>query len=252
MDVLIIEDEELNVQTLIGHLKKISGVHVMAVLDRIVETVDWLSINPRPDVIFMDINLADGSAFEIFERITINSPIIFTTAFSEYALKAFKVNSIDYLLKPLDFESVNQALVKYRDLNTVHSTTSDLNKLIASFKQKPDYKSTLLVPSKSDKLIPLAVDSIAFIYIDNGIAKIVVSDGKIVSLDKTLDEIFCDLNPNKFFRANRQFIVSHSSIKDIDLWFHNRLNVNLKINTPEKIIISKARTPDFIQWFTSL
>lgn len=252
MKVVIIEDEELNAQNLIDHLKVIGGISIVAMLDSIVESVEWFNANDVPDLVFMDIHLADGSAFKIFEHVTISCPIVFTTAYDEYALKAFKVNSIDYLLKPIDIEAVRQALLKFHTLTSGDDNTANLSKLISTIKEQVHYKTNFLVPAKGDKLIPLAVENIAFIYIDNGSAKIFDFDERSYHLDQTLDEIMVNLDPVRFFRANRQFIIAHDAVKDIDLWFNSRLSINLRVSVPTKIIVSRAKSSELIKWFTNV
>jgi DNA-binding LytR/AlgR family response regulator len=250
MRVIIVEDEMLAARNLQAILNELGNVQVIAVLDSITETVEWFSCNPQPDLMFLDIHLADGSAFEIFDRTDIRCPVIFTTAYDEYALKAFKVNSIDYLLKPIDMVAVQRALKKLQGLTVTDNMQDAVNKLMASFRATSTFKTHFLVPAKGDKLIPVQAIDIAFFYIDNGMVKAVTFDEKTFRFEHTLDELAEMLDPNAFFRANRQFIISRKAIKDIDLWFNNRLSVNLKIPAPEKILISKARISEFKNWFS--
>jgi two-component system LytT family response regulator len=197
----------------------------------------------------MDIHLADGSAFEIFNHIKINCPIIFTTAYDEYALKAFKVNSIDYLLKPIEVSDLRNALKKLQGFSDSEDLKTALNNLITSYAKTSKYKKHFLIPSKGDKLIPVQTSDLACFYIDAGIVKAFSIDGKTFKFDYTLDELADLLDPELFFRANRQYIISRAAIKDIDLWFNSRLSVNLKIIAPEKILISKTRIGEFKKWF---
>jgi two-component system LytT family response regulator len=250
MRAIIVEDEMLAARNLQAILNELGNVQVIAVLDSITETVEWFSCNPQPDLMFLDIHLADGSAFEIFDRTEIRCPVIFTTAYDEYALKAFKVNSIDYLLKPIDTGAVQHALKKLQGLTITDNMHNAVNKLMASFRATSTFKTHFLVPAKGDKLIPVQAIDIAFFYIDNGLVKAVTFDEKSFRFEHTLDELAEMLDPNTFFRANRQFIISRKAIKDIDLWFNNRLSVNLKIPVPEKILISKARISEFKNWFS--
>ena len=251
MKALIVEDEILAAQNLKGILNEIGTLNIIATIESVNETVAWFALNDSPDILFLDIHLSDGSAFEIFDRVRINCPVIFTTAYDEYALKAFKVNSIDYLLKPIDINSVRRAIDKYRRLTgRSEVNNADLQNLIAYFKKNIAYKNNFLVPVKGDKLIPLNAEDIAYFFIDYGIVKSFLYDGKIYTLDHTLDELAELLNPEMFFRANRQFIISRKAVKDIDLWFNNRLSVNLSVHAPEKIMVSKARVPEFKKWFS--
>lgn len=250
MRAIIVEDEILAARNLKGILNEIGTIEIITTLESVNETVAWFTLNDPPDILFLDIHLADGSAFEIFDRIKINCPVIFTTAYDEYALKAFMVNSIDYLLKPIDINSVRRALDKYIRLTSLSKNyISDLQSLITYFKRNIVYKNNFLVTSKGDKLIPLNTDDIACFFIDYGTVKSISYDNKKYNMDNTLDELIEMLNPDLFFRANRQYIISKKAIKDIDLWFNSRLSVNLKISVPEKILISKARIPEFKSWF---
>ncbi len=249
MKALIIEDEILASKHLMQVLDEVGDVSVIEVLESISETIEWFRKNQQPDIVFMDIHLADGSAFEIFKHINISCPIVFTTAYDEYALKAFKVNSIDYLLKPIEASEVQNALKKLKELSVSESSKTALNNLISSYGRTSKYKKHFLIPSKGDKLIPVQTSDLACFYIDAGIVKAFSIDGKTYKFDYTLDELAEMLDPELFFRANRQYIISRTSIKDIDIWFNSRLSVNLRIDVPEKILISKARITEFKKWF---
>jgi DNA-binding LytR/AlgR family response regulator len=249
MRALIIEDEILASKHLKHVLDEVGGIQVIGVLESISESIDWFNTNSLPELLFMDIHLADGSAFEIFKHIDIHCPIIFTTAYDEYALKAFKVNSIDYLLKPVDADSVNNALKKMKDLSTPNSINSGIQNLIDSFRKASSYKTHFLIPLKGDKLFPVQASEIACFYIDASLVKAKTTGDKTYNFEYTLDELASILNPSDFFRANRQYIIARNAIKDIDFWFNSRLSVNLKVSVPEKILISKARVPDFKKWF---
>lgn len=252
MKAVIVEDEALAARNLHTILDETGTVEVVARLESITDTVEWFATNQQPDILFLDIHLADGSAFEIFGMTKVSCPVIFTTAYDEYALKAFKVNSIDYILKPVDASSVQKALNKFTNLTSGLSIKSDVQNLIATFKKASTYKTHFLIPAKGDKLIPLQSSDIAFIYIDASIVKTRTFDDLTYRIDNTLDELADMLDPKDFFRANRQYIISRKAIKDIDLWFNSRLSVNLKITSPGKIILSKARIPEFKQWFGGL
>jgi len=249
MKALVIEDEILASKHLLQVLDEVGDISVIAVLESITETIEWLRKNPQPEIIFMDIHLADGSAFEIFRNTEITCPVIFTTAYDEYALKAFKVNSIDYLLKPIEAVDVKNALKKLRGLSGPESLKTALNNLIDSYGRTSKYRKHFLIPSKGDKLIPVQTGDLVCFCIDSGVVKAISTDGKSFNFDYTLDELEGMLDPKDFFRANRQYIISRKSIRDIDLWFNSRLSVNLKIAVPEKILISKARISEFKKWF---
>ena len=249
MTAIIIEDEILAVKHLRQILDETGGIRVVEELESISGAVEWFKENPQPDIIFMDIHLADGLAFEIFRHVNILCPVVFTTAYDEYALKAFKVNSIDYLLKPIEIDDVKNALQKLKNLTSAGSMQTALHNLINTFKNQTKYKTHFLLPVKGDKLIPVKADELACLYIDTGIVKALTFDNRILRFENNLEELAEMLNPDDFFRANRQYIISRKAVHDIDLWFNNRLSVNLKVPFSEKILISKARIGEFKAWF---
>ena len=252
MKAVIVEDELIAAQNLQRLISQVADdIQVIAVLQSVEESVEWFSLNPAPDLVFMDIHLADGSSFGIFEKVQITSPVIFTTAYDEYALKAFEVNSIDYLLKPINVRNFERAITKYRNLVQDKNTNTDaISNLLATFnKEKDAYKSHFLIPHK-DKLIPLPVERIACFYIENKMAKIITTDNETFYMDSPLEDLYLQLDPSEFFRANRQYIVSHKAIKDISIWFGSKLSINLIVSVPEKIIVSKARVSEFKTWYT--
>jgi two-component system, LytTR family, response regulator LytT len=252
MTAVIVEDEEVASQKLERMLNQVAGdIQVIAWLQSVEESVEWFSLNPAPDVIFMDIHLADGSAFSIFEKIQITCPVVFTTAYDEYALKAFEVNSIDYLLKPINQKYLERAVLKLRSLLTTKIDNSDMiSNVLAAFKQtKTVYKSNFLIPHK-DKFIPLAIQRIACFYTENKMVKIITEDHQVFSMDNSLEDLYTQLDPSQFFMANRQYIVSHKAIKDISVWFGSKVSINLTVTVPEKIIVSKARVSEFKTWYT--
>lgn len=249
MKYLMIEDEKAAARNLKAVLEQVAPeMELIDILDSVADAIDWFDTHPMPELVFMDIHLADGSAFEIFDHTDITCPIIFTTAYDEYALRAFKVNSIDYLLKPIDKEEMRAALTKLKRLHSTSSPEPDFLKLMQTLKRTENYKTHFLVPVKGDKLLPLAVSSISYFYINEGIVKAVTAQGKEYAINQTLDELAECLNPQSFFRANRQYLISKEAVKDIDLWFNNRLVVNLYSETPEKIVISKNRVGDLKEW----
>jgi len=249
MRTLIVEDERLAADNLTKILENTGNFEILGVLESVYEVVEWFRNNKTPDFIFLDIHLADGSSFEIFDEIKIDCPIIFTTAYDEYALKAFEVNSIAYLLKPLSQEAVAKSLEKLKLFTGVRQRShDDIGKLIDYFKQQTMYKTSFLIPVKGDKLFPLDVDEIEYFYIEEGIVNAVTKGNDSYILDKTMDEIADLIDPKNFFRANRQFIISRKAVKDIDLWFGGRLSINLNIPVPEKILVSKARVREFKDW----
>jgi len=251
MKALIIEDEVLAAQSLQKLITEVSpDTVIIGILQSIEESVSWFDENPMPDLVFMDIHLADGSSFAIFERVRITCPIIFTTAYDEYALKAFEVSSIDYLLKPINRNDLERALNKYNNFIGEKSiNTNALKELVQNIGTSKKYKSCFLVPER-DKLIPLATANIAYIYIDTKTVKAITLDEHTYYMSQTLDEIMSQLNPDDFFRANRQFIVARKAIKDLTIWFGNKLSLNMSVKIPEDIIISKAKVSEFKDWFS--
>ena len=272
------EDEKAAVRNLTALLKEVApDMEAVAVLDSIRECVEWFSRFPAPDLVFMDIHLADGSAFEIFEHVSILCPVIFTTAYDEYALRAFKVNSIDYLLKPIGEDDMRQALGKLKILQTGNARPVEavtLRHLLRALKRSESYKSHFLIPVRGDKLLPLSVEQILYFYIRGGVVKAVAGDVPLkdrhffrgneafsagqadasglqeYTFPLTLDELTECLDPACFFRVNRQYLLSRRVICDLDLWFNGRLSVNLKVPATERILISKARASEFKDWFT--
>ena len=250
MKALIIEDELMAAKTLKKLLGEVSpDTEIVGVLESIEDSVDWISQHPMPDLIFMDIHLADGSSFTIFDRVTVTCPVIFTTAYDEYALKAFEVNSIDYLLKPISKEALERAVAKYHNLGR-GLEQQQLEALLKHLGAKPKFKSCFLLPER-DKLVPLPTSDIAYAYIDTKTVKLVTFDDKTFYMNQTLDDILAQLDPQMFFRANRQFLISRNAVKDVSVWFGNKLAINLTVETPEKVIVSKARVAKFKAWFVS-
>lgn len=255
MKIVIIEDERAAVRNLIALLADVKPeAEVIATLDGIAASIEWFGSHPMPELLFMDIHLADGSAFDIFEEVKITSPIIFTTAYDEYALQAFKVNSIDYLLKPIAEEDISKAFDKLNQLHTDSSRQSyeqAFQNLLHAVKKEESYKTHFLIPVKGDKLLPISIEMISLFYIKDGLVKALLKDKKEYTIPQTLDELAEALNPNLFYRINRQFLISRESVKDMDLWFNNRLSVNLYgITSNEKILVSKAKVLEFKEWFT--
>lgn len=253
MKAVIIEDEKIAAELLKNLICQLDeNIEVVTILQTVEDSVEWLNSNQHPDILFVDIHLADGSSFSIFEKTDVKCPIVFTTAYDEYALKAFEVNSIDYLLKPINKDDLQRALNKYKNLKGEKHEV-DYKVLISRFLTETEnvnnYKEHFLVPER-DKLVPLAAKDIAYVYIDLKLIKAVTFSGKVYYLNQNLDEMMTQLNPKMFFRANRQYIVSHEAIKDVSIWFGNKISLNLTIPTEEKIIVSKARVSDFKNWYS--
>lgn len=244
MRVLIIEDETAAAQNLQAILKQEAPhVEVLGVLESIEESVEWLQNNPAPDLLFMDVHLADGESFRILDKVDVETPIIFATAYDQYALDAFRVNGIDYLLKPISAADVRRALDKWARLtNRERSEYAVRQKLAARSEQE-----TFLIHVR-DKIIPLHRDNIAFCYTANERVTAFDFEGNGYPLDKTLETMQTLLPEADFFRANRQFVVARRAVREITVWFGSRLSLSLQPEAPERIVISKARVPEFKAW----
>ncbi|MEA5126572.1 MAG: LytTR family DNA-binding domain-containing protein [Proteiniphilum sp.] len=250
MNAVIVEDEFAAAQNLERLLTSIDeNMNILAVLQNVDESIEWFLTNPLPDVVFMDIHLADGDSFSIFKSIEIRCPIIFTTAYDQYALKAFEVNSVDYLLKPISKKSLEKALTKLKNFVPNHNNSEMIAQIMKSINQvSKNHKKSFLIPFK-DKLIPVSSDDIAFIYSQNKKAEIICFNKRDYMMDTSLDDFLKQLDPDLFFRANRQFIVSHKAVTDLSMWFDGKLAVNLSVSTPERIIVSRARAGEFKKWY---
>lgn len=249
MKALIIEDETAAALNLQSILKQIApGIEVLGVLESVEESVAWLRANPQPDLLLMDIHLADGDSFRIFEAVEVTAPVVFTTAYDRYALEAFKVSSIDYLLKPINPADVQRALDKLRRLSSGERRDygSRVQTLAATRREQ------VFLVHVRDKIIPLDRARIAFCYTFNEKVTACTYDGDSYPLDKTLESLQSVLPEDDFFRANRQFIVARRAVKEIAVWFGSRLSVALTVETPERIIVSKARVPEFKAWLKSV
>jgi DNA-binding LytR/AlgR family response regulator len=249
MKILIVEDETAAYDNLVDILSEIDPtIRVAGNTESIRQTIMWLENNQLPDLILMDIHLSDGSAFAIFDSIKLDIPVIFTTAYDEYAIKAFKVNSIDYLLKPIKVEEMRCAIEKFR-----RWSREDILKYLTHLNQfapMPKYKDKLLIPVK-DKLQPVDLNEVSCFYTTDKNTRIFLKNGKSYSYSKTLEQIETTLNPVDFIRANKQFIIARNSVKDITIWFDNRLLVTIDIEPPERIYISKNKASVFKAWIVN-
>lgn len=249
MRVLIVEDETAAYENLREMLRQYDPcIEIAGNTEGVNQTVKWLQNNEAPDLIFMDIHLSDGSAFSIFEMTEVQTPIVFTTAYDQYAIDAFRVNSVDYLLKPIKRERLQEALDKFK-----RWSDSDVKRYLEQIiKLRPEkrYKERLLIPVK-DKLLPINVSDIACFYVANRSTMIYMANGAVYPYAKPLEYIASILNPDIFTRANKQYIISRDSVKDITIWFDNRLKITLNVETPEQIYISKNKASEFKAWLTN-
>lgn len=249
MNVLIIEDEKPAARLLQRKLQKL-GLEANTMLHSVEESIEWFSNNPHPELIFLDIQLSDGLSFEIFESIAINSAVIFTTAYDEYALRAFKLNSIDYLLKPIDEDDLEAAVNKYRGQQTkVQSLSLDfdqIKRMLANPAEK-SYKKRFTV-KMGQHLKMINIEDAECFYSENKGTYIHTTDGRDYLLELTLEQLENELDPAKFFRVSRKFIIPINAIKDIVVHTNSRLKIILPTYKEDEVIVSRERVNDFRSW----
>ncbi|MGB3469085.1 MAG: LytTR family DNA-binding domain-containing protein [Cyclobacteriaceae bacterium] len=250
MKVAIIEDEERAANRLKQLLKETDPeLEVAAEMETIREVLafDWQASSVR--LIFLDIHLADGSSFEIFKELSIELPIIFTTAYDQYALEAFQVNSLDYLLKPIDKDKLSKALDKWKKWYAKPNEVIQpgLEKLLAALNIKKEYTKNLLVQQKH-RLVPVEIGDFALFMIENGIVRGITFDEQLYYPDQNMDELEAILNPQLFYRASRQIILNRRSIAGIESYFNSRLLVTTKPGIKDEILVSKAKAREFKSW----
>lgn len=250
MNVIIIEDEKPSARRLQRMLNEL-GIEVQTMLHSVEEAVNWFSSNEHPDLIMLDIQLSDGLSFEIFEQIDVKSSIIFTTAYDEYALKAFKLNSIDYLLKPIDHDELKTAIEQFntnRKLNS-HNLQVDINQIRKILINPIDrqYKERFTVKI-GQHLKMITVEDIECFYSENKGTYIFTSDKREYLIDRTLEQLDSMLDPNIFFRVNRKFYINIDKIKDIISYTNSRLKIMLHNFSEYEIVVSREKVKDFKNW----
>ena len=245
---LLVEDERFAYEELKRMMQRLRPSWQLAGWAESVEQAVLLLRQGSLDLMIVDIRLSDGLSFEIFEQCPVDLPVIFTTAYDEYAIKAFKVNSIDYLLKPIKVEDIRHALDKYGKLNRqdILQYLSQLTRLVPA----PKYKDKLLVPYK-DKLLPVNLKDVSCFYTSGKNTSIYLKDGASYPYSRTLEQIMPSLNPADFTRANKQFIINRDSISNITIWFDSRLLVTLDVEVPERIYVSKNKASEFKAWLVN-
>lgn len=248
MNVVIIEDELLAARELSNLLASLRpDWTVVATLQSIDETVAWLTQHPQPDLIFSDIQLADGLSFQVFSTVDVTCPVIFCTAFDQYAIRAFETNGIDYLLKPIEPNRLALSIKKYENLTASNTPTLPTFQQLLEQLSRPAYPTSLLVYHR-DSIIPLPTGDMLFIHYEAGVVSVSTQTGQRYVLSQTLDELEKMLSPQSFFRANRQFIIHRQSVLKGERYFNRKLIVKLTVPTPEPIIISKAKVSEFLDW----
>ena len=255
MKVVIIEDEAPAFRRLQKILEEQSeDIEIVEVIDSVADSVKWIRNHELPDLIFMDIQLSDGISFEIFDEAEVTCPVIFTTAFDEYMLKAFKVNSIDYLLKPIKNEDLAMSLEKFNAMkksfggNSNHEHLPDLLKQIRLDDKK--YKTRFLI-KQGDKLWAVEAKNISYFHLRHGVVHLITNDNKKYIMDQTLDELIGVLDPEQFFRANRQFIVAFGGVKMVHRYHKGKLLLELSPACDEETIVSAEKASEFKNWMDS-
>lgn len=253
MNVVIVEDESKSAKELVNILAEIDPhIKVLSICESIKEGMEWFGGHPDPDLVFSDIQLADGSSFEIYTRLNLSSPIIFFTAFDNYLLNAFETNGIGYLLKPIVMEDVKKALDKYHRLHDRKSPPGQAQAIGNIYQQmRRTYKSSLLV-YRGEHIIPLPVSEISFIYSTNAMTVIYTSSNQRYDIKSTIDNLESQLDTQQFFRANRQFLIQRRSVTAVERFFARKLTVKLSVAAPEIILISKARAGEFLRWLEGM
>jgi DNA-binding LytR/AlgR family response regulator len=249
--IVLIEDEYPAAERLAKMIRELGELEIVAVLESVETSVKFFKNNTHIDLIFSDVQLSDGLSFEIFEQVSPQSPIIFTTSYDEYAIKAFKVKSIDYLLKPVKMQELEQAYQKFLDFKKSFSPDAynlQLEKLLNQLNPKPkNYKQRFLVKYQ-EQIIPVSQEQIAYFYATNKMVCMVLKENKQFLMDYTLEELEHLLNPALFFRLNRQFIVSAEAIQKIHTYFNGKLKIELNPTPLEEVLVSRDKNVLFQEW----
>jgi two-component system response regulator LytT len=251
MNVVIVEDELPAVKALEKLLQEADpDISVGKTLDGVSSAIEWFQANPAPDLVFMDIQLGDGLSFEIFEKTNVTCPVIFTTAYNEYALRAFKLNSIDYLLKPVRPAELAHSLEKFKAIHRTRGSqqpAADIQSILRSIQlQHPTFKSRFLVPFR-DQLISVPVEEIGYFFSEHKNTYLVMREQKKHVVDFTLEHLETELDPRVFFRVNRQFLVSYPAIAAVHSMFNGKLKIYLR-DSNEEVIVSRERAARFKAW----
>ncbi|SEI92152.1 two component transcriptional regulator, LytTR family [Dyadobacter koreensis] len=251
MNVLIIEDEIKTAKSLAQIITSIRpDARIVSTIQSVERAVSYLTANQQPDLIFMDIQLSDGLCFQIFEQVKIIPPVIFCTAYDNYAIEAFKTNGIDYLLKPFKREHIEAALEKLSNLRSYFSPekqlTPDLETLLRKLGE-PDGKKSFLV-FKQNKYITIKTDTIAFFYIHNEMTSIMTFDHHEYTIPQPLEEVQNMVSATQFYRLNRQYLINFEAVKEVEHYFSRKLFIKLTVPTPEKLLIGKEKVSSFLGW----
>lgn len=251
MNIVIIEDEKLTAEDLADMLLKLEpDARIISCLTSVKEAIAYFENHASPDLIFSDIQLGDGLSFDIFKAADISAPIIFCTAYDEYALNAFRTNGIDYILKPFTSDSIAMALKKYHHLRKEFSAAPvSYEAIFDLFVNKVPQRASSILVSHKDRIIPVKMDDIALFHIDYEETRLITFELKSYALNKNLEELE-KLSGESFFRVNRQFLLNRKAVKDAAHFFSRKLVINLSIPFKETITISKEKTPQFLDWLS--
>jgi DNA-binding LytR/AlgR family response regulator len=253
MKVIIIEDEPLAQQELIRLLNKNQrSIEIVGLLDSVEDSIKWLEEHNNFDLVFMDIQLSDGMSFDIMKRVKIQKPVIFTTAYDQYWMEAFKLNSIDYLLKPIEESSLEKALVKFENMKSYYAVENSNHnfEIIQDLLDKSSdrkFKSRF-VAKIGERFIRIPKEETAYFYAEGNLVYLVTLENKKYLIEYTLDELCNLVNPDEFFRLNRTFLTHIDAIREVHKYFNGRLSVNLQPEIKEKIIVSRAKAKTLIEW----
>lgn len=249
MKIIIIEDEKFTAKDLANTIKDIAPeIEILAMLHSVEDAMSFLKSKPEIDLIFSDIELGDGTSFEIFEKLQIQIPIIFCTAYNQYALDAFKTYGIDYVLKPFSRQTIENALLKFQTIKEKLSTPQEnYSDLMQVLKQKLNPKPQSVIIHQGDKITPLNAKDIALFYISNESVFAYTFQGKKHTLSQNMESLEHTFSP-EFFRANRQFLVNRTAIKDASYFFNRKIVINLSIPFDEQIAVGKLKVSAFTHW----
>ena len=250
MKAIVIEDEHSAAVNLEYLLKSVEpNIQIIEVIETVSDAIDFFKENKAYDLVFMDIHLADGNSFEIVREVEPTAPIIFTTAYDQYAIQAFKLNSIDYLLKPIREIDLKNALLKFKNNHRKALTSTQQIEALLTLMNTPKktFKTSFLV-QKKDTFFPIASKDFAFFFIQDGVVRGTTKDNQTFSFSEKLEDLENDLNPELFFRANRQYLIQRSAIKSLQTYFNGRLIVNLQPRVKEQVIVSKANAAKLKAW----
>lgn len=249
MTVLIIEDEEAASQRLQKLVTEaLPGANVLPPVPSIRSAIDWFSGHAAPDLVFLDVHLADGQSFEIFKRVKVTSPVIFTTAYDQYALEAFKVNSIDYLLKPIKKDELKRAVDKFLNLNLPGHSDANFQRLLSALQlQTSGYKQRFVV-KYGEHIKTIETSDTAYFYTENKANFLVTKDNRRFAIDHNLDQLEELLDPKKFFRINRQFIIGFHAIADMFTYSKSRVLIKLSPASKFETVVSSERSASFKSW----